>query len=412
MDDPKQPMTTAGTKPPLGGRIVEVALLLTLILSLGWVMVRAFTVADYRLDAEVFYVAGWAVDHGQSPYSTGLSTDQWHQALGKEGHEGQVFAYPPTALPFVALLALLPPQGAFLLVDAVNALAMVAILVLLARFLIHFQPGISRKTIWAALILAVVPAALSLNFTYGQSSLMIFAASLFAAYSLVRSRPLRAVVVFVFFVALKPQLTIVPMAALFLLFSRPKTWIAAALGLVAWAGVCTLWFGPSMFSGFLGVLTSYGSYSSNGFENMSGIGLLLAPLGISLGLSAAVALAAVFLALILGGKFFGQERSLAAVTEPRRQALMVLTIFLVNEFTLSLHDYDHSMLLFPLALAVLLPWKWRISLLVPLLVAARPVLVTAFLGSESAKMAVITCAGVVATGVAVAAFLTYRPAKP
>lgn len=373
-----------------------------LLIAFYWVAMKPLIGSGYRLDAEVFYVAGYALAHGVSPYDMASANQQWLSALGKVYQPGQIFAYPPTTLPFLWLLGKVPSHWAFRLIDIINIGAMLATMIVIAKFILRFRPNASANTILTSTTLALSPAAISIDFYYGQSSLFIFAGLLWGIYLLDTKYKAIAYIFFAIFATAKPQITLVPAIAAFILYANLKDWLLAGITLLIWIFTVFLLFGIQEFSLFLATMKFYNSYGVNSIDKMSGLARLLSKFQFEISQTASILISGVSIASLLIFLFQGKDQNSKHYFLENHPQLLLCTIFVINEFCVTLHDWDQSILAFPLAMMIHIKSPIRYILFIPLISAARPNIVIALLGGGLNSLDVTS----IALGVAVLILIT------
>lgn len=373
---------------------VLVSLLITVL------VVRGAASSPLRIDAEVFYLAGQAVQRGISPYDITAWPALWREVYGTDHVPGRIFGYLPTFLPLVWLSSALDWPTVRLLIDVGNAAMTGLIAWGLAGLLQHVAPALPEWRRALAVALACTVGAVSATITLGQSSLLVMAGMVWLLRCGLERRSAWLFALCVVVVSIKPHLSLLP-GLLVVVFLASRRQVALGGAVVVAMVVGTLaWLGTGVIPEFLAMLRHYKTFPMNTAESMSGLGNLtaLVHLEVPLSVSVLLPLVVVVCALFLWRRRVPDgARSPAAAgspfvpwllpagelpVEPQRRADVVRVVsltWLLSEASLSLHTYDHVMLMLPMAL-LLLEGPLVIAAMLPaMLVVARPALLSPLL---------------------------------
>jgi hypothetical protein len=192
--------------------------------------------------------------------------------------------------------------------------------------------------------------------------------------------------------SIKPQLSLVPALALILGYSHPRQWLS---GLVIASVECLaigFVFGFSLYRDFVGALALYSTSKYNHAEVVSGVMNLAARIGVTLSPLFLLATSVGVGALVAGSYRLLRWPSESPDERRRSSVLLTLVIWILNEALVPLHEYDHSIVMIPLALSIL--FRTFISgLLVPgLVLAGRPSILIRMVGHSVSENGVVTAA--------------------
>jgi hypothetical protein len=356
-------------------RVVNVVLCVGLLLSLFWVIFRGLTFTNERIDGKVLYIAGKAVEAGISPYEYGSQTELWMQAFGHKSLDGQIFAYPPLFIPFVRLLSVFSVNWAMRILDAINVLSLMMSFLALYKIMKAIKPTASLTTHLLGLLFASFVGAISSTITTGQTSLLVDACILWTVYFLINGSGNLALSLVLIIAAIKPQLSLIPCFGLLVLYGNKKKWLFSVIFMSVYTVLIAVWLGPDIYSKFLTSLTEYQVYGNNKSVAMSGIGQLLSIFGKSISLPASLMLGFLTIVVVLLIRFI-THRTLGIKQDLANNKLfVVVVIFLIMESVVSLHSYDHTILMLPICLSVLFTPIMSIAMLPLLLLAARPAII-------------------------------------
>ncbi len=304
------------------------ALVFLLVTSRGGIDRNGFLIGT---DFISFWTAGQMLHQGANVYDV-----QAHIAAQREFHavpgEFTAFFYPPSFLPMVWPLGLLPYFPAlFAWLALTGAGWLAAVRVWFGRLGLK-GPGL-------VLLIAFPPVFATL--THGQTSFLI-AALLGGGLLLVRDRPWLAGVL-IGLATIKPQLGLLVPVAL-LATGSWRTIIAAGAAAIALAGLAALAFGPQVWSDWLAVTSTAGQATEDGaigFAKMVSLFAGLRLVGASGELAFAVQIA---LTLAVAGAI-----AAAAWRKPFTPGLAALVLAGAPLATPFVLDYDMVLMAFPLA---------------------------------------------------------------
>jgi len=373
-----------------------IILVIVLAAVVGWQAWNGVTAKALRTDGEVLRVAGLALVDGVSPYDQSTWQHYWVEGYGHESRPGQIFAYPPTFLPFVYPLGLVPDNWVRHTLDIVNVASFILTALMLAdvlRVVLSTRGVPSASLIAAGLILATSPAAMASAITTGQTSLLALCGLTGLLWTFVTQRATVWLVAFTILAMIKPQLTILPTFSLLLLFGRQQHWIIIAGSCALFSALTAAIFGTEQFGHFVQMLGTYQNAQQNSPLRLSGIPHLAARFGLSVS-----AFPALFVAIALWtGVWLVRRSRLQPLSLETRCALVALACT-ANAALVPMHSYDFVLLAIPLAFLPLIDMAWAVVLALFLLIAGRPNVTSALpMLGHSSQLMVVTLSLMAAT---------------
>ena len=288
--------TDTGSSAELEARLVRLAAAAFLVACVGTAIWRgAFVSGPQRgLDAQYFYAMGSAWRHGGSPYGREAFAAAWREEIGTPlppKTEGGVPAV-PTLMALVLPLAFVPWPAARLVFDAIDVMALVAVVFFAERLAVRAFGTARRPAVWIGLglgcLVGGVPAAIYL----GQPALLALAGALGALHFAAADRSLPAALG-VLAASLKPP--IVLLVFVYLLFSGGLRSLlpGIALVVVTSAAALAVSWSPELPADLARVTRAYREKGANRPPHVTGLHSLLAdtplplPAGLPTGLAAA-----------------------------------------------------------------------------------------------------------------------------
>ena len=388
----------------------DVLLIAAIVGTFGQSIVYGFAPGEHRhVDSQVFYVAGRSLLHGTSPYDSTTADARWQEALGKHYDVDLPFLNPPTFFPWLAATTWMPFNVWGHLVDGLHILGVGLLLWGLFGLADRLFPSSSRTLRLLGLALAGLATCLVYEVQWGEDSLFIVVALVWAWRLLIDGQSRLAMALLVGIASIKPQLSLMPALAVIVGYGRPRQWLS---GLVIGAGYCLaigIAFGFSLYREFPRALDLWPRSMFNRPEQVSGLMNLSAGIGVTISpmfLFATSVGVGAFLAGLYRIFRWPEESS-----DERKRSLVLLTlvIWLVNEALLPFHTYDHTILMVPLALSVLFPTWISGSLLPGLVIAARPNLVGRLVGQALSPEQIVTGALLISSVVSIVVLLRPWP---
>lgn len=183
----------------------------------AWVVGATLAQGGLRPDFTVFWTAArfWA-ERPADLYDIEAITRAQDAIVGAEA--ARPWVYPPSALPWIAALALMPVWPAMATWSAVTAA-------------LFGWAGFAMTRDWRAVALAFLAPAMGMQLIAGQTSLML-GGMVLGACALLKSRPILAGVLFGLAATIKPQAVILVPLALVVARQWPSLGAAVVAGLV------------------------------------------------------------------------------------------------------------------------------------------------------------------------------------
>jgi hypothetical protein len=325
---------------------------------------------NFGFDFRVIWLAGKMWAGGQNPYGP-LFAQEYIKSFGPAMNM-LGWLYPPFWYPFCVVLGLLPVSVAHVIWTAVNVLALFCATYLVARGVAEVTRQKVGLMFWSGLAFVCLMQATAIAIYIGQTSIFVYLGFSALSYGLLTSRP-AAVVIGLFFLALKPHIGVVAFLSTFALSNyRVVVLIAGIACLLSTAPILVGGMYWTEMEGFVRNMAEYPSMSTANYPaNLTGI-INIVGLFLTNSSNSVINLTCVILGIAFGCfNFYNSTLDNPLETEDGKVA--ALSLFIASTLFLSpLHGYDLVSLATIAILAFAIPLPSRAAIITGLCLCFHP----------------------------------------
>jgi hypothetical protein len=350
------------------------------LLSLFYLVPKGFATYDpdgFGIDFRTIWLAGKVWASGQNPYGP-VFIKQYLETFGS-GWGFYYWFYPPNWLPVALAFSSFPFQVAVLAWSVFNFSLLIAATYLAARALADVSGKKFPQLFLAGLTYACFMQATATTVYIGQTSILIYFGFSAIIFGILKDRPAILIVGLVF-VALKPQIGVVAIAAI--AGARHHRWTllpTAGIGLVSIIPIIIRGDFRATMEGFFVGLSQFSGAAlagSNSPGNLTGLINILDYLSRSSIQPSIMTLVSGLTGIIVGFTVFHfsplNDPPHADSDNARNQAASLVLLIAATFFIVPLHPYDHVALAALLMMILAFPFSGHWLIVLGLLISIRP----------------------------------------